>query len=325
MDSVFFLSLGDVTMQTAKETMTRTSLVDVAITPDSRRGVHCAVGVALPGGLRVKKHRCQQSQPPVGYHRGVIQGFSSRSRHRMIAELQTVDWDNTPAFFTTLTFNDDKAFDDWESWKKDLQAWKEKLLYRYRHHLAGAIWKLELQDRKSGANKGAIAPHFHVIIFWKHGAVNMTRFRRWCNKAWHSRCDVQRATNTTGVAKSKLLSYLSKYMGKIWMIGGAGVGRTKSGKAFDKRTGEVLNTGRCWGTWGDVPTRTIATFSMDVLAYERFTENIRAKGAATGSWYQSHINSNWDSFQLWGDGQEMLDDLLAGIEGVRIDIEDNLT
>ena len=282
-----------------------------------------AVGVVLPGGVRIKRRRVGPEPARAGGgRRGVIQGFSTESRRRMILQLQQVDWGAGAVFFVTLTFADDAgAFGDWAEWKRDLANWRKRLSRRYGDRLAGGLWKLELAPRKSGDHIGRIAPHFHVALFWRdpHGP-NLASFRRWCWKAWHSRCDVVKARNTQGIERGKLLSYLSKYMGKVWTLGerGDGMGRTKDGRIFDRGTGELFDTGRVWGTWGDLPTKEVAELELTEAAYRELTERIAEKGRAVGSWYLGAINPQWAGFALMGDGDSLLQELCDGIEGLTI-------
>jgi len=301
----------------------------VALTKQERRSVReagrraGAVGVALPGGLRLKRRRVGPDPARVGGgRRGVIQGFSTDSRRRMLLRLQQTDWSAGAVFFVTLTFADDAgAFDDWSHWKYELKKWRQRLTYQYGERLSGAIWKLELAPRKSGENVGRIAPHFHLALFWKDAkGPNMASFRRWCWSAWHSRIDAVRARNTEGIERGKLLSYLAKYMGKLWTLGetGVGMGRTKRGHVFDKATGELFDTGRVWGTWGQPPTSQVAEIELTEAAYIELTRRIAEKGQAVGSWYLGAVSPQWAGFALLGDGDSLLEELCEGIEGLTI-------
>ena len=239
----------------------------------------------------------------------------------MILKLQQVDWSAGAVYFCTLTFADSEgAFDDWAEWKKDLANWRRKLAYKYGDRLAGGLWKLELAPRKSGDHIGRIAPHFHVALFWRdaHGP-NLANFRRWAWRTWHSRVDVLRARNTEGIEKGRLLGYLAKYMGKLWCLGeGDGMGRTKDGRIFDRASGELIDTGRCWGTWGQLPTAEVAELELTEAAYIELTRRIAEKGRSVGSWYLGAVNPNWAGFALLGDGENLLDELCQGIPGLTI-------
>lgn len=313
----------------------RASLVDAAISargrllpvhPETRRAIReigrkgGAVGVVLPGGLRIKTRTVGPATvPDGGGNRGVITGFSHRSRQRMICNLQGIDWAQGAAYFVTLTFDDAHGFEHWESWKSDLRLWRQRLQRRYAGRLAGGIWKWELVRRKSGQHIGRLAPHCHVMLFFtdKQGPP-MADFRRWMWANWHSRVDVVRARNT-GPQKGKLLSYLSKYMGKVWRLTDSeGVAMTDDGRPVDTETGELLGCGRVWGTFGDIPTRTIATLSMTPEAHRQFIERVNAKGQRVGSWYLGAISEKWRGFALLGDGDDLLQELCDGIEGLDV-------
>ena len=284
-----------------------------------------AVGVALPGGLRIKRRRVGPEYAHASNGRpagAVIQGFSTHSRRRMLLKLQQTDWAAGAVFFVTLTFADSEgAFDDWGRWKRDLANWRKRLDRRFGERLAGAIWKLELMPRKSGEHIGRIAPHFHLALFWHdaHGP-NMANFRRWAWRTWHSRVDVVKARNTEGIEKGRLLSYLSKYLGKLDSLGNLGgtMARTKDGKLFNRETGELFNTGRVWGTWGQLPTAEVAEIELTEAAYIELTRRIAEKGQAVGSWYLGAINPNWAGFALLGDGDSLIDELCQGIPGLTI-------
>jgi hypothetical protein len=48
-------------------------------------------------------------------------------------------------------------------WKNHLELFFKRLKRRFPQSCA--IWKLEFQTRKSGANQGKIAPHFHLLLW----------------------------------------------------------------------------------------------------------------------------------------------------------------
>lgn len=134
--------------------------------------------------------------------------------------------------FLTLTYPD-KYPKDPRTWKKNLRTFRER--FRRRWGKAGAIWRQELQDRKSGASVGLVAPHFHVLVFLDADVKEMAG---WLSTAWYESCgkldplhekagtSVSRVNTWAGVR-----SYLSKYMAKTETL----------------QPGQPC--GRLWGVW----------------------------------------------------------------------------
>ncbi len=100
----------------------------------------------------------QQAKPP---KRGEVQRFSDKSRRRMMEAQAKLRRDELP-WFVTLTYPND--FPEYrEKYKRDLECFGRRL--RRRWPLACILWKLEFKMRKSGANKGKVAPHFHLFVY----------------------------------------------------------------------------------------------------------------------------------------------------------------
>jgi len=93
--------------------------------------------------------------------RGEIVEFSSASRRRMLELLAKVEQEAVP-LFVTLTYPDDFPLYR-EDYKGHLEAFCDRIQRRWP--TAAMIWKLEFQERKSGRNKGKIAPHYHLFVF----------------------------------------------------------------------------------------------------------------------------------------------------------------
>jgi len=274
-----------------------------------------AVAVALPGGVRVKRHTPGPDNvgEPIPGGRGEVCGFSPDSRRRMIQRLMAIDWAAGPVYFLTLTWHEGYG-SDWRNWKRDLAAWRKRLQYTYGDQLRGAIWRMELQQRKSGLHAGEVAPHFHVALFW-NVEPDLASFRQWVSASWHAVADptsaahakacsqVLRARNTSGREMGRLLGYLSKYMGKL-----------QRWRMVNPETGEVLGTGRVWGMWGDPPMRIVATVSMGQGAYGEFLKRVNAKGEGVGSWYLSNVSDQWSGFSIMGDGGELAAELFDGLD-----------
>lgn len=93
--------------------------------------------------------------------RGVIRGFSSASRKRMI-EFMASARVRGHMLFATFTYPDEFPIGNPDAWNAHFEALRRRIERRYPDY--AIIWREELQDRKSGKNKGKIAPHFHMLI-----------------------------------------------------------------------------------------------------------------------------------------------------------------
>jgi hypothetical protein len=93
--------------------------------------------------------------------RGEITHFTDASRRRMLDLLAKVLYTALP-FWMDLTYPD--LFPTSRTrWKRDLEVLAARFLRRWPE--ASNIWKLEFEPRKSGQNKGKLAPHFHNLPF----------------------------------------------------------------------------------------------------------------------------------------------------------------
>lgn len=279
-----------------------------------------AVMVALPGGLRVKQHSAGPGKAPaVGSPRGVICGFSQRSRQRMIERLMSLDWSAGACYFVGLTYHESYG-DDWQGWKQHLKRFEARLSYRYGDLLRGILWRMEIVPRKSGAHVGELAPHFHLCLFWRCAdGPHMPTFRQWLAGAWNEIAEpgnakhrqvatsAVKARNTGGAEMNRLLAYLSKYIGKV-----------QTYQRLDEATGELLGTGRVWGVAGEMPAVLIGAYQMDANTWVQFTARVSEYGASVKSWYLSAVSPLWRGFSIMGDGLLLLDELLRDLEGVRL-------
>jgi len=274
-----------------------------------------AVALVLPGGVRVKRASVGPDcvREAIGGGRGQVTGFSKASHRRMVQRLMGVDWSECAVTFVTLTYHHQYG-SDFERWKAHMAAWRRRLERAYGDILRGAIWRLELQPRKSGAQVGDVAPHFHIVLFWD-AMPNLQRLRHFVGASWHEIAEpssadhakagtqVCPARNTSGPQMGRLLSYLAKYMGKIECV-----------RLVDTTTGEVLPIGRVWGAWWQPPTRIVGIATMTEQSYGQFIERVNARGSASGSWYLSAISDLWSGFSVMGDGDGLLDELFGGLE-----------
>ena len=252
-----------------------------------------------------------------GGKRGSIHGFSRHSHRRMVCLLQRIGWRGQGAFFVTLTYPDASRGQEWQESKTHLRLGRQRLQRRWGYRLKGGLWRLEVVPRKSGEHVGAMMPHYHVVLFWRDDfGPDLDAFREWVSRSWYETVNsgdakhlqagtqVVRARNRGGAETGKLLTYLSKYLGKI-----------APKMLIDKTSGEILQTGRIWGQFGDLPTVTIAALRMTYPAYCELCERVATLGRAVGSWYLGAITERWRGFAVLGDGLALLE-LFDGIDGV---------
>lgn len=155
--------------------------------------------------------------------RGKIKGMSAASRKRLFDQLNQIKRKAfASALFVTLTYPG-KWVDDWQQWKRDLQALLKRLFREYPR--AATLWRLEFQARG--------APHFHFFVFnvrfipyeqialWWYEIVNSGDPRH-----LKAGTEVRRVQN-----RRKALHYVAKYMAK----------RGESDERY---------TGRVWGIRG---------------------------------------------------------------------------
>jgi len=126
------------------------------------------------------KSRLVRLHVPAVRKGGGIRGEASASkasRKRLIEKIHTIRRDQALPQLVTLTFP------DWFPDTKQAKRWLDSLLKRvkrYAPHVA-AIWRMEMMQRKSGENKGQVAPHFHLLVW---GGLS----REWLSKAWFEVC-----------------------------------------------------------------------------------------------------------------------------------------
>jgi hypothetical protein len=149
----------------------------------------------------------------VTWTRGLIKGFSKQSRRRILRIVATIKRIEKPVFVTN-TYPDEFPTDG-ETMKKHLTRFFKRMIRAYPDAII--LWRLEPQKRKSGTNKGEIAPHYHMLI-WK---VPYAELREWIPVNWFevvgsgderhllAGTRVERVRSVHGV-----LNYTSKYICK---------------------------------------------------------------------------------------------------------------
>lgn len=168
--------------------------------------------------VKAKSHRSSSEKitPPVG-RRGSINGFSDRSRKRMIELVSTLSIPES-SYFVTLTFPDDAAPYSGTDAKNSLRALFERL--RRALPESSAIWRMEIKRRKSGRFKGREVPHFHLLAFNMENLYvpipYAQTFENWLHLNWASVLQVDYARVEAQALKSAngAMYYCSKYVAK---------------------------------------------------------------------------------------------------------------
>lgn len=165
-----------------------------------------------------------QDNKPRGGLRGEVTGFSRESRKRMFEFMAQIR--NTGGMlFLTLTYDDAAWLQKSEAHQDDFEAFRRR--FERAFPTWRAIWRVEIQQRKSGMLRSMHVPHFHMIVFTGEGAddytqaINTARLSDWGNAAWH---EITASTDenhrlygfhVTPVRNRRhAYSYVSKYVGK---------------------------------------------------------------------------------------------------------------
>lgn len=177
-----------------------------------------------------------------GYSRGEVTRFSESSKRRLMQELNKVQRDVSTVNFVTLTFPDEffPRNQQPEEWKHCLREFE----WRFRREFPNAayVWRLEVEDRKSGQHIGEFFPHFHLLVF----NVRLVDLRPWVEKNWHEvagcgnpeHLDVlRREKSVTGVISRRgVMSYAAKAVGTVM-----------SRELAKELQAKGENVGRWWG------------------------------------------------------------------------------
>ena len=191
-----------------------------------------------------------------GGKRGLVSGFSSQSRRRLLQLIGKVKRVSSLPYFLTLTYHNN--FPDPRRAKLDLLVFKKRLLRAFPG--LGVIWKLEPQQRG--------APHFHLLI-WNAEYVDVFP---WVVENWNSIAapgdelhklfhlgQLKGSKPCMGVVRSwrGVWSYAAKYLGKPFEVyknaaAAADVRSTPLPDENAENTGDFELwkwPGRFWGVW----------------------------------------------------------------------------
>lgn len=165
--------------------------------------------------------------------RGEVCGMSQASHNRMIQQLNWLHWPEGPVYFCTLTWPDNFPADHTKA--HDLfKAFIKRL--RYRFGQAEIFWRREWRARRSGENKGQVAPHYHFFCFLAGvDEIELSDMMRcaWSDMTYDGSSDyVAQLIHGSDVVKvtdrGHACRYISKYMAKV-------------------DAGDYFKTGRAWG------------------------------------------------------------------------------
>jgi hypothetical protein len=131
--------------------------------------------------------------------RGVVQGFSRKSRKRLIEKLARLDLQGALPLFVTLTYP--QEYPDARRAKDNLRAYLQRLQRLYPG--MSVVWRLEFQERG--------APHFHLLIFGVPRIPKEEVQRHWGEVIGYANpfTRVERVRTWRGV-----VGYAAKYMAK---------------------------------------------------------------------------------------------------------------
>lgn len=205
-----------------------------------------AIKVQVTANSNLLKVRVIDDTPyqnrPGGGRRGSITAFSAASRKRLLEKMATIDYEKV-ATFMTLTFPDECHPSTIDRAKQNLRA----LLERFRRAFSemSAIWRMEIEPRKSGDFVGQPMPHFHLIAF------NMPFLSADILRAWWAEIIGYTGSKKLRIgieacrSKRKATYYVAKYMGKV-----SAASEPFSGEAACYLVNVAyLHAGRHWGVF----------------------------------------------------------------------------
>lgn len=259
--------------------------------------------VVTPGAMRLRS-LAPLHKMPRGAPRGVIRGLSRGAQARLTEVLTRVDFGKHPASFISLTYHFGASGESL-GWHENLHHFITRLSREWPSHYLGGTWVLEFQRRG--------VPHFHLIVFWRR-EVDTLQLRRWVAREWNAIAepgDVQALRAGTSAdpvvlhqrgGAGRLMRYLAKYIGK-----------SAQKRLIDEETGELLKTGRMWGTFGDLPQTVLAIFSLDPSSRIAICKILRRWGKH--SRYLKQLGKRYPGGLIFGDPASLLQ-LMRGIPSV---------
>ena len=172
--------------------------------------------------------------------RGNVSEFSHKSRKRMIEALASEM--RVPDLFITLTWSDDTYSPCMDTYRAHFEAFRRRLERAYG--TIDAIWRVEIERRKSGDYKGLHMPHLHLLVFLPEGInaqliVDKDNEHNWA-EWWH---DITGSTHP---------EHLERRGCDIQQIKSRRHGYHYVSKYAAKQSEDNLAIGRRWGMIGQV-------------------------------------------------------------------------
>jgi hypothetical protein len=220
--------------------------------------------------------------------RNKVYGLSAGSRRRLMKKFCKVR-ELDASWFVHLTYPDEFPEDDWETWKRDLKVFIQRLLYQCAAWgvPAAGVWRLEVKIRKTGEwGAGKPAPHYHIMLLGLDGVVGLATFQQWLSQTWWEVVgsgdpDHLRAGTKAERMRSRrgTMAYLSEYVAK------------KDEEVAVLFALKKLQTGRVWGQFGELdcspsmivylPATALPAFRRTVSAWLR-SQTVRVCAACGG-------------------------------------------
>jgi hypothetical protein len=301
----------------------------------------------LPGGFlaSVNPTAAILEQNPGGGIRGDVVGFSPQSQTNLTKKLMAIQWDNIAAasenaesgraIFLGLTFHDKLLNSQW-LWNggvpyiaQDFDPAQVKKCLETFHKAArrfanfrGMIWKMEIEDRKSGDRRGELLPHFHCLVLFNQEQ-QIDQFKTWAVETWSRICGINRlepeeaenfkehGTDTRIVygKGGRLLNYLVKYLGKTFKHDDMKAGRIWGICAgIDPETGKALDKAVAL----DFAPMVSFKFSS-FAAWREFVTAVRA-WAVDKSKRLMELRDDCRAFRVLGHGWQLADTILSGLD-----------
>jgi len=156
---------------------------------------------------------CKGRPPPPQPDKRAIGAWSIQSRMRMLRFVNSIDYSRLgPSLFVTLTYPDHIRRNEYPQRTQDRNVFLRYVeTYLGRH--VSCLWRIEWEERQSGAYTGKLAPHLHLMLF-NVNFLSWQRVRMWWRKSIGAGpgplvTETKRIYNEDGACR-----YLSKYVSK---------------------------------------------------------------------------------------------------------------
>jgi len=249
--------------------------------------------------------------------RSAVVGFSRSSRKRMIEFMAKVRHTGS-MLFLTMTYDDISLVRDDLDLKAEFEAFRRR--FERAFPTWAALWRIELQERKSGIHQGKSVPHYHLLVFteekYEDGYLQTIAdsFRSWGAVAWQEiTTSYEPAHLTYGFhvtpvrSRKQAYAYVSKYVGKA--------------------ANDNYEIGRRWGRIGQFDTSASETFVLDDqehIALRRLIKRwLKNKNRAYAKRFSRQSSSRGFSVFGLGDGWDGAGpfDLFSGISQFIVEVK----